>query len=70
MCRWSDIYHMASRRNFRSGVSAGTMSLPITGPQNLGGTVASESALRSPGTILSGFEPLHRRPGLTEGPKA
>ncbi|GFO19016.1 multiple pdz domain protein, partial [Plakobranchus ocellatus] len=36
----------------------------------VGGTVASESALRSAGTFLSRFEPRHRRPGLTEGPKA
>ncbi|GFN86955.1 hypothetical protein PoB_001346100 [Plakobranchus ocellatus] len=36
----------------------------------IGGTVASKSALRSAGTLLSRFELRPRRPGLTEGPKA
>ncbi|GFO48745.1 hypothetical protein PoB_007525000 [Plakobranchus ocellatus] len=36
----------------------------------VGGTVASESALRSQGPFCRGFEPRHRRPGLTEGLKA
>ncbi|GFN97320.1 hypothetical protein PoB_002382600 [Plakobranchus ocellatus] len=38
--------------------------------RGVGGTVASESALRSAGTCLSRFEPRHWRPGLTEDLKA
>ncbi|GFO30922.1 hypothetical protein PoB_005742700 [Plakobranchus ocellatus] len=38
--------------------------------RGFGGTVATESALRSAGTFCRGFEPRHRRPGLMEGPKA
>ncbi|GFO00402.1 hypothetical protein PoB_002690700 [Plakobranchus ocellatus] len=35
--------------------------------RGVGGTVVCESALRSAGTFCRGFEPRHRRPGLTEG---
>ncbi|GFO37691.1 hypothetical protein PoB_006419600 [Plakobranchus ocellatus] len=37
------------------------------GLRDVGGTVASESALRP---FCRGFEPRHQRPGLTEGLKA
>ncbi|GFN96049.1 hypothetical protein PoB_002255500 [Plakobranchus ocellatus] len=38
--------------------------------RGVGGTVASESALIFAKTLLCGFKPRHRRPGLTEGLKA
>ncbi|GFN96120.1 hypothetical protein PoB_002262600 [Plakobranchus ocellatus] len=36
----------------------------------VGGTVVTESVLRSAGPFYRGFEPSHRRHGLTEGLKA
>ncbi|GFO32559.1 hypothetical protein PoB_005906400 [Plakobranchus ocellatus] len=43
---------------------------PQPNERGVGGTVASESALRSAGTLLSRVRAPPRRPGLTEGLKA
>ncbi|GFO43455.1 hypothetical protein PoB_006996000 [Plakobranchus ocellatus] len=40
------------------------------GDGSVGGSVVSESALRSAGTLLSRVRVRHRRPGLAEGLKA
>ncbi|GFO06891.1 hypothetical protein PoB_003339600 [Plakobranchus ocellatus] len=61
-----------------STISAPPLSPCITQPSlvffqylgGVGGSVASESALRSAGHFCRGFEPRHRRPGLTKGLKA
>ncbi|GFO11887.1 hypothetical protein PoB_003839200 [Plakobranchus ocellatus] len=45
-------------------------SSPTLSFRGVGGTVGSESALRSAGTLLSRFKPRHRRPGLTDGLEA
>ncbi|GFO44851.1 hypothetical protein PoB_007135600 [Plakobranchus ocellatus] len=61
---------LAKREEKRKREQESLNSRPFFVLWGVGGTVASESALTSAETLLSRVRARHRRPGLTEGPKA
>ncbi|GFO17557.1 hypothetical protein PoB_004406200 [Plakobranchus ocellatus] len=63
LCR--RLVHCSPRR----AMHGGEFESALRDRGGVGGTVASESALRSAGTLLSRFEPRHQHPGLSEGLK-